>query len=217
MLNVSSVDDRSTKAKIRDCAIECFATEGSAATVRKIAESAGVSPALVIHHYGSMDGLRAACDEHVIRVIRDQKTEALSGGMDIAGAIRNYGNRHLPAYLAHMLAEDSEASARLVDSIAADAEQYMAEGVEAGTLKPSSDPVGRARVMTLFSLGALVLHHHAKRMLGVDLTDPAIEPSDLMAYAGPALELFGRGMFTDDFAETARAAFETTGREMETP
>jgi AcrR family transcriptional regulator len=220
MLNMSSgppVDDRSTKAKIRDAAIECYAVEGASATVRKVADIAGVSPALVIHHFGSMDSLRNACDEHVTRVIRDQKTGAFSGSMDIGAAIRDYCDRHLPAYLARMLVEASEASARLVDSIAADAEEYMAQGVEAGTLRPSADPVGRARVMTLFSLGSLVLHHHAKRLLGVDLTDPDTQPTDLMPYARPALEILGQGMFTDEFAETARAAFEAAATETETP
>jgi AcrR family transcriptional regulator len=221
MLNMSSVDgavvdDRSTKAKIRDAAIESFAVEGSATTVRKVAEIAGVSPALVIHHFGSMDRLRAACDEHVIRVIREQKTEAFGGSLDITAAIRDYGDRHLPAYLARMLTEDSEASAQLVDSITADAEVYMSQGVAAGTVKPSSDPEGRARVLVLFSLGSLVLHHHAKRLLGVDLVDPETTPSQLMAYAGPALEILGSGLFTDQFAEMARAAFEAAADETET-
>jgi AcrR family transcriptional regulator len=213
------VDDRSTKARIRDAAIEVFAVEGSGTTARKVAEAAGVSPGLVIHHFGSMGGLRKACDDHVIAVIRAQKTDAMGGGpgVDLVGAIRSFEDHHLPAYLARMLAEDSDSSAHLVDAIVADAEEYFAQGVEAGSLRPSTDPTGRAAVMTLFSLGSLVLHHHAKRLLGVDLTDPETQPADLVAYAGPALEILGEGIFTAEFAAVARQAFEAVANETETP
>lgn len=215
---MSSVDDRSTKARIRDAAIEVFAAEGGGATARKVAEAAGVSPALVIHHFGSMDGLRETCDAYVIAAIHAQKSEAMGGGpgVDLVGAIRSFDDHHLPAYLARMLAEDSRASANLVDAIVADAEEYFEKGVAAGSLRPSADPAGRARVMTLFSLGSLVLHHHAKRLLDIDLTDPNTQPADLVGYAGPALEILGEGIFTEEFAAVARQAFETVARETET-
>ena len=221
LMNMRSaeLDDRSTKARIRDAAIEVFAAEGPSTTARKVADAAGVSPGLVIHHFGSMDGLRDACDAHVIATIHAQKSEAMGGGpgVDLVSAIRSFDDHHLPAYLARMLTEDSEASAGLVDAIVADAVEYFEQGVAAGSLRPSADPAGRAAVMTLFSLGSLVLHHHARRLLGVDLVDPATEPADLIAYAGPALEILGEGIFTDAFAAAARQAFEAVATEQETP
>ena len=39
---------------------------GTAATLRAVAARAGVSAALVLHHFGSKEGLRAACDEHLL-------------------------------------------------------------------------------------------------------------------------------------------------------
>ncbi len=48
-----------------------FGTEGFAASVRAVATRAEVSRGLLNHHFGSKDGLRAACDEHVLRVIRE--------------------------------------------------------------------------------------------------------------------------------------------------
>ena len=50
--------DRTAKARIRDAAIECYAFHGDDCTARMVAEKAGVSPGLVIHHFGSMEGLR---------------------------------------------------------------------------------------------------------------------------------------------------------------
>ena len=45
--------------------------------MRAIAEAAGVSPGLVIHHFGSKDGLRKACDDYVAEEIRSEKSQAI--------------------------------------------------------------------------------------------------------------------------------------------
>ena len=75
------VDDRTAKARIRDAAIVSFAEHGIAATtVRKVAAEAGVSAGLVMHHFGSMEGLRAACDQHVTAMIRELKGGAMAAG-----------------------------------------------------------------------------------------------------------------------------------------
>jgi AcrR family transcriptional regulator len=210
-------DDRTTKARIRDAAITCFARDGMASTtVRKIADAAGVSPGLVIHHFGSMAGLRTACDEHVAATIRHYKQEALSVGpsLDVLAALRGTEVGPLMGYLAAALAEDSPEVARLVDELVSDAEGYLQQGVETGMVRPSADPHGRAAVLLLWSLGALVLHRHVHRILGVDLTAPDVgaDPS-LAAYAGPAYEIMGEGILTEEFAIQVMSAFRSPQRE----
>jgi AcrR family transcriptional regulator len=75
------VDDRTAKARIRDAAIASFSENGIAGTTaRKVATAAGVSPGLVIHHFGSMEDLRVACDEHIATTIGQFKHETMSGG-----------------------------------------------------------------------------------------------------------------------------------------
>jgi AcrR family transcriptional regulator len=60
-------DDLTTRARIRDAAIVLFGRDGFPATsVRAIATAAAVSPALVLHHFGSKDELRAACDTYIV-------------------------------------------------------------------------------------------------------------------------------------------------------
>src|ERR687885_426871 len=78
MRSASADGDLTARARIRDAAIRRFGAEGFGAPVRAIAAEAGVSPGLVIHHFGSKDGLRAACDEHVLRLIREAETDAFS-------------------------------------------------------------------------------------------------------------------------------------------
>ncbi|WP_237843337.1 TetR/AcrR family transcriptional regulator [Cellulosimicrobium cellulans] len=71
--------DLTTRARIRDAAIERFARDGFGASVRSVAADVGVSHALVVHHFGSKDGLRQVCDEHVLEQIRTAKAETIVG------------------------------------------------------------------------------------------------------------------------------------------
>jgi len=204
-------DDRTARARIRDAAITCFAENGiDGTTARKVAASAGVSPGLVIHHFGSMDGLRAECDRYVAATIREYKREAISAGptIDVLAALRGANAGPVMAYLAAVLVDDSPTVARLVDELVADAEGYLEYGVETGMVKPSADPRGRAAVLFLWSLGALVLHRHVRRILGVDLTNPDIagDPA-IAAYAGPAYEIMGGGVLDEAFAAQLQDVF----------
>lgn len=212
----ASSDDRSTAARIRDAAIAVIAEQGpDATTARRVAAAAGVSPGSVIHHFGSMDDLRRACDEHVAAVIRERKQAAIAQGpsMDLLGTMREAEDELLPltAYLAQVLAESSDAVASLVDEMVADAAGYLREGITNGMIRPADDVEGQATILTIWSLGGLVLHHHVERLLGVDLIGAGDDDgTDFTTYAAAAYGLLGGGIFTDEFARTARAAFERT-------
>jgi AcrR family transcriptional regulator len=214
MLNMRSDDlghapdpDRTAAARIRDAAIARFAAAGVAATtVREIAADAGVSPALVIHHYGSKDALREACDQHVAATIRDRKLEAMAQGpgMDPLAALREAGQGPpLLRYLARTLVDGSPHVAALVDELVEDAVAYMDEGVASGLVRPSEHARERAIVVTMWSLGALVLHEHITRLAGIDLTGDA---EDLVAWALPATEILTNGLLVEGFYERVRDA-----------
>ncbi|MGA7688889.1 MAG: TetR family transcriptional regulator [Jiangellales bacterium] len=209
-------DDRTTRARIRDAAIEIVAVDGTAAlTARRVADSVGVSPGSVIHHFGSMEGLRAACDEHVVALIKATKTDALGAGpgLDIVSALRDARIGPVTGYLAAVLGEDSPAVAQLVDDLVADAVEYAEAGVASGMLRPTADPHGRAALMVLWNLGGLVLHRHLHRLLGVDLLDPQALTSPGMArYVGPVYEIFGRGIFSDAMAASTDKAVSDLAR-----
>jgi AcrR family transcriptional regulator len=216
MVNMRSVPsddqsvDRTARARIRDAAIEVIAAEGPArATVRKVAAAASVSPALVIHHYGSVESLRAECDHYVAAEIRRLKSEAIATGpaLDLLAAIRRGHDQPLAAYLAAVLTEDSPAVARLVDELVDDAVAYLEQGVAAGMVQPSDAPRARAAVLMLWGLGGLVLHQHLQRLLGVNPTDPAFgESAASRQYLATVYELYGNGLLAEEFAERARAA-----------
>lgn len=212
--SVLPIDDRTTKARIRDAAIGCFAEHGIAATTaRKVATAAGVSPGLVIHHFESMDGLRSACDDYVVSIVRQQKSEAMTSGpsLDVLAALRDSEFDALLGYLARVLVEDSEAVTKLVDDLVEDAVGYIEDGVDAGMLRPTEDPRARAVILMIWNLGALVLHRHLARLLGVDLTNPDFgTDAASTAYVASVFDIYGDGILTDAFAATARQTFSDT-------
>ena len=206
-------DDRSTPARIRDAALECFAERGvKPTTVRQVAERAGVSPALVIHHFGSKEGLRSACDRRVVALIGERKRSVMQAGpgLDPLAALRDHpGDPPFQRYLARTLAEGTPEVAALVDEMVDDAERYLRDGMESGAVRRSDDPRGLAAVLMMWSLGALVLHEHVERVLGVDITGPAETHVSNPAYVRPALELLSRGIFGADRVEGMASAGRT--------
>ena len=200
--------DLTARARIRDAAVACFAERGVAgASVRAIADDAGVSPALVIHHFGSKDALRVACDEHVAAIIRQGKQEALTAGagLDPVASLRAVtdGPPYL-RYLARTLVDGSPHVAELIDEMVEDAVGYLDAGVAAGTLKPTDDQRGRAVVLMMWSLGALVLHEHVTRLTGADLVD---DPANAESWMLPALELLTDGVLDEAVRERYREVF----------
>jgi AcrR family transcriptional regulator len=199
-------DDRTGRARIRDAAIELFGSRGVDGTSLKlIAEAAGVSQPLIVHHFGSKDGLRTACDHHVAELVRAGKYAAMAQGpsLDPLAAIRDASaTRPAVRYLARTLGDGTPHVAALVDEMVDDAVAYMAEGERTGLVRPSRDPRARAVVLTLWSLGLLTLHDHAERLLGIDLLG---DGDDLAPYVLPVLEMFTEGVLTEGLYDQARA------------
>lgn len=208
-----SVDrDRTTVSRIRDAALVEFAERGVAATTMKsVAESAGVSAQLVVHHFGSKEGLATACDEYVLRMFREHNTSLFGSGDGFAPAPTLEESWLTPAmaYLAARLVDDSPAVAQLVDEVVADSLTYLEKGVESGLVRPSSNPQVRAVVGMLWNLGALALHRHAKRIIGVDLLSGDRE--QLMTWTLAATEMLTEGLFNKEAYEALKTGADEPG------
>ena len=60
-------DDLTAKARIRNAALELYARQGEDRTsMRAVAGEAGVTVGLVVHHYGSKNGLREAVELRIV-------------------------------------------------------------------------------------------------------------------------------------------------------
>jgi AcrR family transcriptional regulator len=194
--------DRTGRARIRDAAIVQFGARGVDGTSLKvIAEEAGVSPPLIVHHFGSKAGLRVACDEHVAATIRADKIDAVARGpqLDPLAALRRATDSGpILRYLARTLGDGSPHVDALIDGMVEDAVAYTEEGVRTGMIEPSEHPRERVVVLLLWSLGALTLHDHLERLLGVDVLG---DPDQLGPYVLPVMEMFAHGLFADGVAD----------------
>lgn len=189
--------DTTARARIRTAAIDCYGAAGFDAPMRTIAAAAGVSAALIVHHFGSKQALRQECDEQVLREIREAKRAGILSG-DPAGwvaeiaSVQRYAG--LAAYLLSSLRQGGPLAATFVSQLIADAEGYLAAGVSAGVLQASRDPAARARFLVYLALGALMVH----AIGGGAPEDPAdLIRSFQQAVALPALEIYTEGLLCD--------------------
>ena len=193
----SASHDRTAVARIRDAAIEQWGQHGFNVGLRSIAEAAGVSAALVIHHFGSKEGLRKACDDYIAEEIRTGKSASLqtkdpADWFAQMAEIESYAP--LMAYLVRSMQSGSELAKMLWRKMIDDAEQYMEEGVRSGVIKPSRDPRARAKYLGMSSGGGFLMY--------LQMHD---NPTDLRAVLRdygeemvlPALEIYTEGLMTD--------------------
>jgi len=193
----SAPDDRTAIARIRDAAIEQWGQHGFNVGLRSVAEAAGVSAALVIHHFGSKEGLRTACDDHIAELVRESKTESMRSAdpanwLAQVAEIEEYAP--MMAYLVRSMQSGTDLAKSFWQRMIDNAEQYIEEGVEAGILKPSRDPKARARYLSMINGGGFMLYlqmHENPTDLRAVLRDYG---EDMML---PALELFTNGLMND--------------------
>ncbi|MBO0841973.1 MAG: TetR family transcriptional regulator [Nocardioides sp.] len=210
-------DDLTARARIRDAAVLRFATDGFGAPVRAIAADVGVSPALVIHHFGSKDALRKECDEYILTTTRQLKNEAIDEAAAGQSLLHRFAavdeSAHLLGYVLRSLQDGGPVAQAFIEQMVDDAVDYTRKGVAAGVIHPSRDEAARVRYLVLSSLGALLLE--------VTL-DPPDDPRDLSALVrdflttsyAPMLELFTQGLFTSSYAfDEYVQSIESTERE----
>lgn len=202
--------DLTAAARIRDAAIEQVGEHGLGVGVRAIAKAAGVSPALVIHHFGSKDELLKACDDYVAEQVRSSKSEAVRSHdpatwLSALAEIESYAP--MMAYLVRSMQSGGNLAKALWHRMIDNTASYLDEGVRAGTLKPSSDPQARAKYLAITGGGGFLLY--------LQLHD---NPTDLRAVLRdysremtlPAMEVFTEGLMAD---RTMYDAFRTQAEE----
>lgn len=160
-----------TAERIRDAAIIEFAAHGfTKSTVRGIAAAAGVSPGLVIHHFGSKGGLRAACDDHVFESLSRTKAEHARAS-PLLMTHRLFGDEQTRAYIDYLLKsllDPSGQGQRFIDHYVATIEQMAEEGFAGYTLRKAEDRRAQATTLAMVALALPLLEPRVRHALGTD-------------------------------------------------
>ncbi|WP_341718860.1 helix-turn-helix domain-containing protein [Micromonospora sp. FIMYZ51] len=167
-------EDRTAKAIIRDAALELFGEQWpTAASLKQVAERAGVSQSLIIKHYGSRDGLIAAVDAHVLGVLGN----ALEALADPTGAspperfLASADALSAPAasrYLAHLLVGNTSRSVEAYRLLQGFADSLMGRMAEAGAVAQDVDRAQLAVVLLAHELSIILLRDRIADVLGAD-------------------------------------------------
>jgi AcrR family transcriptional regulator len=201
--------DITGRARIRDAALEQFAIHGfEGATIRGIAEAAGVSPGLVQHHFRSKEALRLACHEAVLDLVSRKLAGTRDGKIsDPTFIAALYSSAPvLIRYVARAVADGSTAGAELFDEMAAATEEFLN-----GTW-PDRFPAGSTRVrdaataLVAQTAGMIVLHEQVARRMGLVAWDQIATPQITLAQLD-VYEALGEYV-TSGLGEGIRAAVE---------
>jgi AcrR family transcriptional regulator len=202
--------DLTTKARIREAAMKLFSAEGVAASsLRAVARAAGVSPGLIVHHFGSKEGLIRAVDEAVVARINLALSEVpIEGaGQDVIEARAEVVAalfRRQPAlgdYLGRALSERTEASAELFHRLF----RYASRDerlVEAGVIRADTDPFWRATHQIILAVGPLLLRPLIERELG----DELLSEENVERWMRARTDLLRHGIYIDTATRRGRRA-----------
>ena len=177
--------DLTTRALIRNAALRLFAELGpDRVSLRRIAADAGVSHGLVIHHFGSKEGLRMVVDAYVVELF-DELAAEMAGSPDadpfaaqaqesLVGALmeRLPPESPIPAYLRRVLLDGGEAGQALFGRLYALTRTALEVMAQNGNADRGSDPAVRAAFLLANDLAMLMLRDQIAAATGLDPLSP---------------------------------------------
>lgn len=200
-MTVPDPEDLTARARIRDAAMTHIGEHGfERATIREIAETAGVSLGLVRHHFGSKQALREACDEHLMKTMRRLHEQAASGPPQGFNPLSAMGAHR--RYLARALTEGW--AAPFFDEMVRMGEPWVAQADKSRPDPPDVDAKSRSAVIAAMALSFTVLSQHVERGMGIDLDSAEGQNKLLRAL----LDVYSHPLLTPEEAAEARAVLD---------
>lgn len=192
-----SADAESARTAILASAIRLFGERGIEATsLREVARTAAVSPALVVHHFGGKAGLVAAVDEAALREF-GEAWSGEEGGSDLLRARAEQTARVMRehpeacAYIGRALVEGTPGSARLFGLMIEAGREEIEALARRGALRSDADRLW-ATLQHFFLIWApLSFVPLLERVLG----GPLLEEENLERWVGANVELFEAGLY----------------------
>lgn len=200
-------EDLTARALIRNAALALFAAHGpDAVTLRQIAAAAQVSPALVVHHFGSKAGLRQAVDDYATTAFArvfdagadpTALAELVGGdGHSLAAAFARVFPEDSPllAYLRRLLTSGDPAGMELFRQWHAATKALLDSLEEAGLAAPSRDREVRAAFLLANDLAVVLLRDQLRDTLGFD----PLSPAGVERWGALATSVYAMGVWKGD-------------------
>ncbi|MBB2945221.1 AcrR family transcriptional regulator [Actinoplanes lutulentus] len=196
----STANDLTARARIRDAAIALFTERGIAgATVRDIAQAAGVSSGLLRHHFGSKEGLRDACDEWALARVAELQirfTESQAIGPITPEVLV------MQQYLVRSLMDGSPRGLAMFTQTAARGEDWLAS-----TDLKTGDARAFVAVLGAMKLGMFLMRDQLSAVLG---EDAGALPGYLRVLRA-SVEIFSQPLLTPEQADLALKTLDRHG------
>ncbi len=179
--------------------MELFAERGYAdVTVRQIAAAAGVSPALVIHHYGSKENLRAVLEERVAAFVEGMLADLArapeeGGSASVAGLFADRLEREpaMAGYVRRLLCDGGPAGVALFERLYQTTRAGMQALEQAGVVRPTRDEPVRNAFLLSNDLAMLLLRPHISHVVGID----PLAREGLVRWSEEVFDIYSGGVF----------------------
>jgi TetR/AcrR family transcriptional regulator, regulator of cefoperazone and chloramphenicol sensitivity len=188
LLNMRSAID--SKDRLIEVAAGVFAREGfSGTSLRMIAVEAGVSAALLVHHFGSKQKL---IEETISVTLGDwMKQKDQLQELPLSEALAQWpqtaeGGKQKLAFFKQVMLAGGKPAHLLLERMQIETKQRLEAMAEAGAMRKLDDFDTAALLMAIYGLAPLLLSEPIKKILGGDITDADIAEK----LAKSSLELF---------------------------
>ncbi|MEU8798373.1 helix-turn-helix domain-containing protein [Spirillospora sp. NPDC048819] len=180
-MGVVPAGDLTGKARLRRAALHLFARDGfDAVSIRAVAAEAGVSYALVRHHFRSKEGLREAVEEHVLRSLgeamdeldRDRPLDDLVAALGAVSAQLFGTDPDMRGYLRRVLSDGGQAGSAVFARLLRGTRQELERLRSTGALRADADADWAPYQVLFLILGPLLLEPVIQPGLDADAFDP---------------------------------------------
>jgi AcrR family transcriptional regulator len=201
-----------TRAQLIETATKAFARDGFATTsLRSIAKEAGVSPALVVHHFGSREKLIEECIIKSLGLWVSEKQQFVDVSLSTAigqwqSSIDKHGGKL--QFFRQVLLFGGEPANILFSRMVLEARMIIDAQIEKGQMRKAGQPDDLALLMTLHGLAPLLLQEQVNKHLGGSFMEPELGAR----LAGANLEIYRKGIYKNSDEKSGKKKKKKAGK-----
>lgn len=186
-----------SRGRLIEVATAVFARDGfETSSLRSIAREAEVSPALLVHHFGSRQELVEECIAATLGQWIGTKKELMAKPLSESVAEwKNTVEEHGVEleFFRQVLIHGGQNATILFKQMVAEATQMVLSDMASGKMRDFQNPQDAALIMVLHGLAPLILKPQVDQVLGGSFLDPLIG----IRLAKTNLEIYNHGVYAD--------------------